>query len=239
MKVLIDTDSPVYALASRCVNKKTGKLRPVKKLYSLIDQFIESTVENTFADDFEIHLTGNDHIRRGICPLYKANRKGKAKPEYYNEAREYLIKEYDAQVSEGTEADDEVCIRYNEIIKEGGEAIVAHIDKDIDQLPGIHYNWTHDSIYTITPEEGHYNLYLQSLTGDTADNIKALVGLGKKAPGWLEGIARTEKDLYGRCLERYVEVFGNEEGTERLHRNMELLYLYRAKDDKWTPPAND
>lgn len=236
MKVIIDSDSPVYSLSSKCVIKKTGKLHPLKKLYSLIDQFIESTVENTFANDFEIHLTGNDYIRRELCPLYKANRKDKEKPQYYDKAREYLIKEYNAQVSEGTEADDEVCIRYNEIVEGGGSAVVAHIDKDIDQLPGIHYNWNKDTIYTITPEEGDYSLYIQSLTGDPVDNIKALVGLGKKAVNWLEGVERTPLSLYERCLDRYVEVYGDQAGTERLNHNMQLLYLHRKEGDQWEVP---
>lgn len=243
--LIIDADSLTYAIPAGCQDYTTGEPTTTEKqMCARLDNAIKKQIRETDASEYQLHLTGNDHIRRSICPLYKKNRKSLSKPVYYSAARDHLIERYGAVVSEGTEADDDVCIEYNKARYRCGytpyEPILSHIDKDIDQLPGLHYNPRKKITYEITPEEGRYNLYTQSLVGDTIDNIKGIRGMGpKRTESWLAGYNNDEEQLYLRCLEKYEETYDIEEAVERLHRNMELLYLHRGEGDKWRVPKSE
>jgi 5'-3' exonuclease len=52
------------------------------------------------------------------------------------------------------------------------------IDKDLLQVPGMHYNWVRDEKILVTPEVGLRKLYQQVLTGDGTDNIPGIYGIG-------------------------------------------------------------
>jgi hypothetical protein len=108
---------------------------------------------------------------------------------------------------------------------------MVSLDKDIDQVAGWHYNFVKKTGYYVTEAEGLFKLYHQILTGDTADNIIGIKGVGPvKANKILEDSA-DEYDMYCRCVEAYD---GNE---DRVIENARLLYLRRTKDEPlWIPP---
>ena len=84
--------------------------------------------------------------------------------------------------------------------------------------------------YYITEAEGLLRLYMQILTGDTADNIIGLRGIGNvKAKKMLEDAA-DETEMFQRCVESYD---GNE---DRVVENAHLLFLRRHEGQTWTPP---
>ncbi len=78
--------------------------------------------------------------------------------------------------------------------------------------------------------DGLLFFYTQVLTGDNADNIKGLYGVGpKKAAKLLEG-CETEQDLYVAVLQAYA---GDE---DRVIENARLLWLRRYEGQLWEPP---
>lgn len=135
-------------------------------------------------DSREVYLTGKGNYRNRVYPAYKANRKDMAKPVLYEDIREYMIKYHAAQVIQGQEADDALGIN------QGEDTVICTIDKDLDTVPGPHYNWRKpdQGVYHVLPEAALRFTYTQILMGDAVDNIPGLPGIGiKKAQGLLNG----------------------------------------------------
>jgi len=167
-----------------------------------ISSFLDKLINKTLDFDRKIYLTGKDNFRNSIATIlpYKGNRLGAKKPKYYNQIRDYLVDYYDAIIIDGMEADDAMGIEqmknYHESEDEGDtgycDSIIVACDKDMDMIPGRHYNPMKDKEYWISDLEGHRNFYTQCLTGDSTDNIPGLKGMGpvgaKKILGHLSTI---------------------------------------------------
>jgi hypothetical protein len=155
----------------------------LEELFDIIEQ------RHQYENQVEHFLTGKENFRKDADPEYKANRKDKEKPRYFNEVREHLFKEYDAKQVEGLEADDLIGIRAGELRKEEEDYIIISGDKDLDQIPGLHYNSRHKKFYEVTADEGERYIWQQMLTGDRADNVKGIDKVGDKtALKWMEGV---------------------------------------------------
>ena len=256
MIALIDSDSICYGNAFSV--EKDGELieNADKFLYSRLESSINRILADTKADDYKLFLTSGGGFRKEVDPNYKANRSGMKRPILLQEARDYLIVVHEALTYDILEADDAVCIEYNKCIEQGQEAVIAHIDKDINQQPGLHYRWPlfgkDGYMYHISEVGGLRKLYKQALVGDKSDNImqwldeesgtwKKDYGLGDKgADKVLEGLS-TEKEMYQAVLSAYSGMKKKSTGEapteEDLHRNMQLLYMRRTEDDEWRPPV--
>ena len=187
MRILIDADSVYFKMC--CVTKKKQDLRKGidRKMREIINncQFFEEEVE------VKVGIKGKGNYRHNYCATYKGRR-----PELDQEMKdslayclEYMESKWEAVPAHGMEADDLVCIWAYEAMEDGEPYVMAHIDKDLDQIPGLHYNFDSQKLYDITAEEGHKKLMLQALTGDRTDNIPGIKGIGpKKAEKILEGV---------------------------------------------------
>ena len=111
-------------------------------------------------------------IREYIYPKYKKNRDPNFKPYYYTEIKDYIKNNYPTTMGHTIEADDLIGKRQT-ICKEE-DTIICSLDKDLDQIPGNHYNWRKDELYYIHEIDGHRLLGKQALQGDPADNIPGL-----------------------------------------------------------------
>ncbi len=100
------------------------------------------------------------------------------------------------------EADDLIHDRAIELGQNG--CIVISIDKDLKQIPGIHFDFYRKpskevdqlgqriqnemkGLKIVTESEAAYNFWYQMLVGDGSDNVKGIKGIGPK---------RAEKILY-------------------------------------------
>ncbi len=192
---------------------------------------LEHILLDVQAKEYELWLTGGHNFRYDIYPEYKANRKDNYRPKWEKEVKQHLVNTWDANTTDGIEADDMLGIRLTEL---GEEGIMCHLDKDMNQIAGKHFNWELTRLgnivrekrwYSVTPEEADYFFYYQLLIGDPTDNIKGVNGIGpKKAKalldstersGWYEAI----KDLYS-C-------------EEELDLNATCLYIWRKHNDSW------
>lgn len=155
---------------------------------------------------------------------YKGQRKAE-KPKYYNELREYLKERWAAfETDNGLEADDFIGIHTTR------QDYISTIDKDLLMIPAKgHYNFVKDEVRHI-----HRNLYFlfhQALTGDKADNIVGLTGVGEAtATEWLEGVKI--KDMKNIVYSRYVEEFGDK-AAERFDENLNLLWILRDLNKRY------
>lgn len=204
-----------------------------------VDRGLESLLARlNSGPNYTLYLTGENNFRYGIFPEYKASRRKLQKPEHLAAAKEHLVKEYGATMSNGCEADDLCGVDQYQSNLGGEETIISSIDKDLDQVPGWHYRpalWrlgveiSPEKQYYMSPLESLRFFYYQLLVGDSGDGIKGCKGIGKVgAKRILEGLDN-EKDLYEACLDCYS-------CEEELEMNAKVLWIWRKENGIWEKP---
>ena len=190
---------------------------------------IDSILENTESSNYKLFLTGKDNFRDKIATTvpYKGNREGR-KPKLYSEIREHLVMHKGAIVINGMEADDAMSLNQTD------STVICSIDKDLDMVPGEHYNFVKETGYMISEHEGMHNFFIQVLTGDATDNIQGIPKVGSiKAQRILAG-CQTEEEYIQAVTAAYVEYFEDEDlATSLLAENASLLWMLRR--DKECP----
>jgi 5'-3' exonuclease len=171
--LLIDGDILVYSTAFALKDKSIGLAK------SALDATILGIADTLGCREGTFFLTGYDQFRRNLYPSYKEHRKDAPRPEHGSALRSYLISDYDAISLVGIEADDGLGILQG-ILKDKTSTCIVTTDKDLDQIPGWHYNFKKRKLYWTTPEEGEGILRASMLVGDVADNIKGIRGIGPK-----------------------------------------------------------
>jgi hypothetical protein len=180
-------------------------------------------------DDYKGFLTGKGNFRVELAKTvpYKGTRPTE-KPIHLQALREHLVTSWGFVVVDGIEADDAVGIEAYKLHED--ESIMVHIDKDLNQFRGHHYNYRKKDKYYVSEFAGWYSFYLQILTGDRIDNIEGLKGIGPAKGAKILKDCTTVEELYDAVLKAYD---GN---TERVLENGQLLYLQRKEGDVWQPP---
>jgi len=173
---------------------------------------------------------------------YKGHRKDAEKPIHLDAVRQYMIDEFDAQLQVGQEADDALAIG---AVQQGHG--IATIDKDLDGVPGWHYNWGKDTTYYVTEEEADRFFYTQMLTGDATDNIPGLKKrTGKVATAKIKaGLAdlTTPAEMYAYVKGVYmnaVEATGMSSDESDVSRWLlsqgRCLWMRREEGQMWDAP---
>lgn len=240
----------------------TEFVKPWLEVYSSIVKRVEAEpVENALqAVKFKLHdiltacgateycgyLTGQGNFRDEVAVTkpYKGNRDKTHKPVHYNAIREYLCSHHNGVIVYGIEADDALAYdqcSINEFDKYGclpgmehetPESIIATIDKDLDQIPGWHYNWNKKEKYWINEHQGLYNFYYQMLVGDSVDNIIGVYGCGPKTAEKLLAGCTTEQDMFKVVWREYEGEYESEAETV-IQEMADLLYIRKHPDDRW------
>lgn len=229
MQALIDGD----IVAFRCAATAEGldEWIAIARTNDLIEQIIGEIK----ATGSTVYLTGKNNFRRQIYPEYKAHRV-KPPPQHLEACRQYLIKEWKAIVADGCEADDMLGVQQMSLMDNGDDpevpfdlrSYICSIDKDLLQIPGKHYNFVKKEIQEVTYMRGLREFYLQLLTGDRADNVFGIRGIGpKKAEALLEGY-ETEQELFDAVRAQY-------NNDNQFLMNGKLLWIWRKENDIWNP----
>lgn len=126
----------------------------------------------------KLYLTGKGNFRDKVATIlpYKGNRDPSHKPVFYEDIRQYMLDVYDGDLVEGREADDALG---EEQWKSGKTTCLVGIDKDLDMIPGFHYNSKTHRVYYVNLQEANLNFLRQMLEGDRTDNIPGIRGIGK------------------------------------------------------------
>jgi 5'-3' exonuclease len=165
---------------------------------------------------------------------YKGNRKAEHRPTYEKEIRQYMIETYVTVVAENEEADDLLAIEQTKLGPH--DSIILSIDKDLDQVPGLKYNFMHEVGYDITPEAADKNFCMQLLTGDTTDNIPGLPKVGPAtATKILHGLT-TYDEMMEEIDNQYAIRSGHEDYWAFLIEQGRLLWIRREPGQMWEPP---
>lgn len=189
--------------------------------------------------DLKVCLSSSKNFRHEVAKTrpYKGNRKVEHRPTYEKDIRDFLKANYDCYEGVDEEADDLMGIMQT---KAGPhDSIIITLDKDLDQVPGLKYNWHHDVRYDIKPEQAIYNFHLQLMSGDSTDNIPGLPGIGPgKAKKALHGL-ETEAEQMAEVCRMYQIHSGKEDWKEYLIEQGRLLWIRREEGEMWTPNLDE
>jgi len=184
-------------------------------------------------DDYQGYISGKGNFRHRYATIlpYKGTRSDDTRPVHYDAIRQLLVDAYDAKVAQGMEADD--CLGLAQTSADYLETCIVTVDKDLDMIPGVHYNWERDLKYEVEELDGVKKFYKQMLTGDMTDNILGLYGVGPKS-ALLKNIQlmEHEEDMQGYVAEQYRARFGSYD-LKFLEENAKLLWILRS--DKQNP----
>lgn len=153
---------------------------------------------------------------------YKGNRDGQARPKHFKAIRQHLIDRHQAIETIGQEADDILGIEMSSF----PDSVCVSFDKDLLQIPGLHYDWVKKEEVRITPKQGALNFWSQVLTGDPVDNVPGIEGIGpKKAAKLLEGV-KNSKEAQLVVQQAYANAYGDL-GFEYFQETAGLVWIRR------------
>jgi len=171
---LIDADSMIYNI---CWFEKS----PANAQRALMEQ-VSDVAEKSGAPDVYVFVKGKNNFRFEADPEYKGNRVAdptdllqQRVAKLYEFARENFVQ------ADGGEADDYCGIYARETLEDGRCPIVAHVDKDLNTIPGWHMSLNKKDkgrVYFVEPHEAYLFQTQQLVAGDTTDNIKGIPGMG-------------------------------------------------------------
>lgn len=190
---------------------------------------MERILDFTDSSSYQLWLSDkkDNNFRHKLTNNYKANRT-KPLPRHYHAVRQYLEKEWGAQVTSGQEADDALGIDQSQSPE--GSTCICSIDKDLLQIPGLHYNWVAEEKTTVTSQQGIAHFYQQILTGDKTDNILSpCYRMGKDKAQKLLAYCESEQDMFEVVKEQYND-------DKLLLLNGQLLWIRKKPNQLWTLP---
>lgn len=130
------------------------------------------------SDDYKLIVSGDGNYRDEVAKTrgYKANRANAVKPIHYVYIRSVVLDDRASELTVGCEADDAIGI----YMQRDPEAVTCSFDKDLNMLPGRHYDWDKGIRYRVGEIDAQRWFLTQLLTGDTTDNVPGIPGCGEK-----------------------------------------------------------
>jgi DNA polymerase-1 len=183
-------------------------------------------------------LSDSSNFRYDLYKDYKANRNMSTVPTLKNVLKDWIKKNCKYLQMKNLEADDVMGLMSTD------DTIIATIDKDLDTIPGLHYNWDKDVLYDVSLEEADRFFYTQVLMGDSTDNIRGAPKIGKvKANRFMdddhEDLWSDIVDLYHKQMVRHVNPeVTYEEAYEEALLNARLVRILRpgeSIEEPWEP----
>lgn len=225
-----------------------------------ISSIIERCAERLDTNDpqIEMYLSGPDNFRYKLATIapYKGDRP--PPPVHYQTVRDYLTERWGAVVVSGMEADDKVSIRGRELNEDGTPWILATIDKDLDQVPGLHYGYQKHVFYNVDEWDAEWTFWRQTLSGDSTDNIPGCYKIGEtkavsilnKSLDLFTGDPTTQRDawnewVWGTILQTYRR--NMDDYPDRYPKGMlapdaaletaRLVFMQHYEGQLWNPPG--
>ena len=178
--VLIDADILAYQISSSV--EKVLDFNGQHVLHADLNDGIreaknalEYITDLTSSSGFALMFTGTNNFRKQVLPSYKANRVGR-KPMILGALREWMQDNHRSFIEDNLEGDDLLGIHAT--MPHKGERVIYSIDKDLVQIPALHWDPTILDIVEVTSTEGDAFFYQQVLTGDVVDNYSGCPGVG-------------------------------------------------------------
>lgn len=219
-----------------------------------LERILAFIKERTECSNYLIFLTSDDenNFRYKIATIlpYKGNRETDHRPFYWNYIRNLILTEYNGVLETDCEADDGMSKRAYGFFRSGVvDYVIVSQDKDLNMVPGKHFNLPKNILYTVEPEEGIKFFYKQILAGDATDNIYGIYRIGMTTASKMIDALRTtdERVLWNYCLECYEVALNDPKKRvkmpnpdmpleERVTEIARLLWMQSYPGELWEPP---
>lgn len=262
LKLLVDADPLVYrsgfASQETVEDEYIGtavRAQPVEFALHIVKTSIEAmqdAVQNHFGKS-KIHtalvLSGPDNYRFKLATIrpYKGSR-SPTLPVHYQKIRDYLTGQYGAKVVHRREADDEISIRAWRSWRAGERNyVVATVDKDLDQIPGWHYDYMKHVFYFVDEVDAQMALWRQILSGDPSDDVPGAWRFGpvsaKNAVDYCYENLFTPEQIWTYILDVYEQQSTLPgcpyvaPGRDAALETARLVYMQREPGELWNPPG--
>jgi 5'-3' exonuclease len=159
---IIDADFLMYVCCHNKVDSETTK--SLSDVINHAEEIISNILSYTKAENYIGCLTVGKCFRYDFYPEYKANRSKLDKPLYFEELRNYLIEEKKFIFHVGLEADDMISI-LNTYHKDTYDITIVSTDKDLQQIPGSHFNPVKFERTDVDKRNANIKLWGQVITG--------------------------------------------------------------------------
>lgn len=173
---------------------------------------------------------------------YKATRASVPPPVFMEEMRDFIKKSYIVHQcpSSEYEADDAISWHgwYNHEVT-GNLDIIAGVDKDLNQIPGYHWDYSKDSSYYVSGAMANQFFFHQLLTGDVADSIPGIKGIGPRRADILLKKGTSPEEWWDIVLSTYTNKLphlSEDEIAEILYERGNKLWIQRHEGQTWYPP---
>lgn len=183
-----------------------------------------------FHPEYRAFLSGSGNFREQMATIlpYKGNRDPTHKPKYYREIKDYLRDVWGAEVVNGREADDAIgCAQW---AAKDRDTIIVSIDKDLDMIPGPHYNWVKNFAYDVSLNNANLMLFYQMLTGDRTDNIPGIPGIGPKTADRMIENLKSELPLVRAAVQQAYKKYYGADWETFYDEVAALLWIQRVPD---------
>lgn len=252
---IYDADSLVYRIGH--ISDKHPEPHKVYRMFvrAAVAKLRKVAVKTFTVTEEHFYITSSDrsNFRFDVDALYKANRVKNKKPSMYDQIREQLVEEFNAEVVSGMEADDKVSIEMWKIYranKRNKIGLLFSADKDCRIIPGLKHETGDGPVYechmpgvlnVYRSNKGRYVwgngikwFYYQMLAGDTIDNILPELNLSPFECYELLNYHTEEKDMCATVWEQYRKAGKDPEHFLKMGR---LLWLRTEEDEElWNPP---
>jgi|SRR5690554_2203231 len=244
MIALIDADILPYEFGGMVQLEEPDQPLAWEIVRSMVDDRIQQILEATSATSHKLYLTdSSSNFRMELATIkpYKGHRKTE-KPYHWEAIRQHLIDNWGAEVQYGIEADDRLGIEQmktpyqcnlHQAMKDIDDTVICSRDKDLNMIPGWHYVWPagkqKEQLWFQDELSAIRCFYRQLLTGDPADNILGLYGVGASSQlvKSLEGFDQ-EQLMFEHVYKAYQDRFGTY-ATQFMWENAALLWIMREE----------
>ena len=252
IKLLIDGDILVYRMGFAC-QMRNKKIEPIENALHLVKKCINEMKQKFKTHNVKVYLTAADksNFRYNLAKSlpYKGNRdksvnpKAAGRPVHYDDIRKYISNNYNSEIIKNYEADDALGIhQMKEKYNIEMQTIICSVDKDLDMIPGWHYNFVNDKLYeSEDPGElyisedkrkisgtGYKWFYAQMLLGDVSDNIPGIKGYGPVKTFELLAELYSEEELAKKVQSIYTK---ENIPMDRYFEVADLLWIWRKPSD--------
>lgn len=204
----------------------------LEKCYREFNFLLTSTIDAVFAEDYCMAVKGPHNYRDTVYDQYKANRAKDPKKvnHFVPVLRELAVFEDKAIEAIGREADDLLRIWAEQARAADVPYIIVSVDKDLDCIPGKHYNIKKNLFYDVTPLYATRFFYQQLMSGDPTDNIPGIPKIGPiKAEGFLKGVD-DEAEMQEIVVMQYITAYGDL-WYDQLLSNGKLIHIQKTEHD--------
>ena len=240
--VLVDADIVCFQFASlneveyQWDEELASKVIDQDRAIDDLEVFIRDLKKELKAEETIFCFSTAPNWRYDVYPSYKSNRK-KEKPSLFYQLKDHVLTNYQCKVKPSLEADDVIGIMAT---LKPGKYIIASIDKDLNQIPGKHFNWRTGEMTNVSLEEADRFFYRQVLTGDPTDGYPGCPGIGPKTADRI--LDDAGENPWPVIVKTYEAKGLTEEDALVQARVARILrkteYDFKAKKPKlWVPPS--